>query len=103
MTGEQAELEAIAIIDVDSHVTEPPDLWTSRVSVAKWGDRVPHVRANPVDGEQCWYVGDTRLMGVASSASFPAPHRPLMSSTARSTPPFGSRAICGSSTALLTT
>ena len=68
MTGEQAELDAIAIIDVDSHVTEPPDLWTSRVSVAKWGDRVPHVRANPVDGEQCWYVGDTRLMGVASSA-----------------------------------
>src|ERR1700736_1587553 len=68
MTDRQAGLDTIPIIDVDSHVTEPVDLWTSRVSVAKWGDRVPHVRPNPADGEQCWYVGDTRLMGVASSA-----------------------------------
>ncbi len=30
------------VIDVDTHVTEPADVWTSRVS-AKWGDRVPHV------------------------------------------------------------
>ena len=30
------------VIDVDTHVTEPPDLWTSRVA-SKWKDRVPHV------------------------------------------------------------
>ena len=30
------------VIDVDTHVTEPPDVWTSRVS-SKWGDLVPHV------------------------------------------------------------
>ena len=30
------------VIDVDTHVSEPPDVWTSRVS-GKWGDRVPHV------------------------------------------------------------
>jgi len=28
------------VIDVDTHVTEPPDLWTSRVP-AKWHERVP--------------------------------------------------------------
>jgi predicted TIM-barrel fold metal-dependent hydrolase len=61
-------VEDIQIIDVDSHVTEPPDLWTSRLSWKRWGDLIPHVRANPDDGEMCWYVGDVRLMGVASSA-----------------------------------
>jgi predicted TIM-barrel fold metal-dependent hydrolase len=61
-------LHEIPIVDVDSHVTEPPDLWTSRLSARKWGSLIPHVRPNPVDGEMCWYVGDTRLMGVASSA-----------------------------------
>jgi len=30
------------VVDVDTHLTEPPDLWTSRVS-SKWGDAVPHV------------------------------------------------------------
>ena len=28
------------MIDVDTHITEPRDLWTSRVP-AKWKDRVP--------------------------------------------------------------
>src|SRR5947209_12844062 len=62
------DVEQIPIVDADSHVTEPPDLWTSRVSTKRWGDLVPHVRPNPATGEQCWFVGDTRLMGVASSA-----------------------------------
>ena len=30
------------VIDTDTHVTEPADLWTSRVP-SKWRDRVPHV------------------------------------------------------------
>ena len=36
-------LEDYKVIDVDTHVSEPEDLWTSRVSVKKWGDMVPHV------------------------------------------------------------
>ncbi len=32
------------IIDVDAHITEAPDTWTSRVA-AKYVDRVPHVSA----------------------------------------------------------
>ena len=31
------------IIDVDSHITEPLDVWTARMSKAKWGDAVPHI------------------------------------------------------------
>ena len=33
-------LSTIKVIDVDSHVAEPPDLWTSRVS-KKFGDDIP--------------------------------------------------------------
>jgi predicted TIM-barrel fold metal-dependent hydrolase len=35
--------ERTKVIDVDSHVIEPYDLWTSRVS-SKWGDLIPHVQ-----------------------------------------------------------
>ncbi len=30
------------VIDVDTHISEPEDLWTSRGS-ATWGDPIPHV------------------------------------------------------------
>ena len=36
--------ERFKVIDVDTHITEPADTWTSRVS-ARWGDAVPHDRA----------------------------------------------------------
>ena len=47
-----------AVIDVDSHVTEPPDLWTSRISTKKWGDLVPHVKFSEYLQMDRWYVGD---------------------------------------------
>ena len=50
-----------AVIDVDSHVTEPPDLWTSRISTKKWGDLVPHVKFSEYLQMDRWYVGDNRL------------------------------------------
>lgn len=42
------------VIDIDAHLTEPADVWTSRVS-AKWGDAVPHVKR--VDGKDLWFAG----------------------------------------------
>lgn len=43
------------VIDMDTHLTEPPDVWTARVS-SKWGDRIPHVkRVGPKD---VWLIGD---------------------------------------------
>ena len=38
--------DRIKVIDVDTHVSEPEDLWTSRVS-KKWGDLIPHVVRDP--------------------------------------------------------
>jgi predicted TIM-barrel fold metal-dependent hydrolase len=53
------------IIDVDSHVAEPEDLWTSRMSAAKWGeDRIPKPVWDEVGGEKRWKVGDLLLSGV---------------------------------------
>ena len=43
------------VIDTDTHITEPADVWTSRVA-SKWGDLVPHVRK--VEGRDLWFVGD---------------------------------------------
>jgi uncharacterized protein len=56
-----------AVIDVDSHVTEPPDLWTSRLA-AKWGDDIPHVKWDERLQADRWYVGEWRLPVVGSSA-----------------------------------
>jgi predicted TIM-barrel fold metal-dependent hydrolase len=43
----------VHIIDCDSHLTEPPDLWSSRAS-ASMRDRVPVQRT--VDGLTAWYL-----------------------------------------------
>jgi predicted TIM-barrel fold metal-dependent hydrolase len=60
-------INEIPIIDADTHVVEPPDLWTSRVS-AKWGDKVPHVRWDPLAEEEAWYTADVRLGAVGGPA-----------------------------------
>ena len=57
------------VIDVDSHVSEPGDLWTSRVS-SKWGNSVPHLRN--IDGKDAWFIGDRLILptGVTAIAGF---------------------------------
>ena len=55
------------VIDVDSHVSEPADLWTSRVA-KKWGDKVPHTRIDPASGKEQWVVGGQPLMHVGMTA-----------------------------------
>ena len=60
--------QRFAVIDVDSHVTEPPDLWTSRISTRKWGDLVPHVVFDERLQMQRWLVGDRRLPVVGASS-----------------------------------
>ncbi len=56
----------VSVIDVDAHVVEPYDLWTSRVA-ARWGDKVPHVeratRRNEFllltrPGDDVWVMGE---------------------------------------------
>jgi predicted TIM-barrel fold metal-dependent hydrolase len=48
--------EGIKIVDCDTHITEAPDLFTSRAPAA-YKDKVPYVKLDP-DGVERWYVGD---------------------------------------------
>ena len=54
------------IIDVDTHVTEPPDLWTSRVP-ARMRDLVPYVDTDR-RGRQSWYLQGNRIASVGFTA-----------------------------------
>lgn len=70
------------VVDADTHIIEPPDLWTSRVP-AKWKDDVPLVRPDPRSGVPRWYLGDYRMPPVASVAfagwkDFPPKHPPTL-------------------------
>jgi predicted TIM-barrel fold metal-dependent hydrolase len=65
------------IIDVDAHITESPDTWTSRVA-AKYVDRVPHVRRG--DGKDVWVIDGQVAAPVGPTApagwSMPVPAMP---------------------------
>jgi predicted TIM-barrel fold metal-dependent hydrolase len=92
---QQAALREMKVIDADTHIIEPPDLWTSRMSKKKWGDLIPHVRrdASPspyvtadqnsaqVPEADTWFVGGTPLMKACAAAMAgwhePAPLHPL--------------------------
>ena len=51
------------MISADSHVIEPPDVWTDRLD-HDWGDRAPHVRRDD-DGNDWWYVDGHRTNSFA--------------------------------------
>jgi predicted TIM-barrel fold metal-dependent hydrolase len=65
-------VEEIAVIDTDTHLVEPPDLWTSRMS-SRWGDFVPHVRWDDQHEEDAWFIGAQRVTsaGAAAQAGWP--------------------------------
>ncbi|HWD24587.1 MAG TPA: hypothetical protein VG368_03920, partial [Acidimicrobiales bacterium] len=67
MTVDFATLEAIRVIDTDTHVVEPGDLWTSRVSVKQWGDKVPHVIWSEERDLDVWVSGDDFLYAVGAA------------------------------------
>src|SRR5258706_6904664 len=53
-------------ISADDHVQEHPEVWTLRMSKAKWGERIPRVERQP-DGTERWIVDGRKvdLPGVA--------------------------------------
>jgi len=75
MAEQDALCERYAVADVDSHIIEPADLWTSRVS-PKWGALVPHVRFHERRQEDVWYIGDKKLYGVGAFAQAGWPEFP---------------------------
>jgi predicted TIM-barrel fold metal-dependent hydrolase len=52
--------DGIAVIDTDTHITEPHDLWTSRAP-AKFKDRVPQIKA--VNDKLCWVIDGDKPIG----------------------------------------
>ncbi|HVM65909.1 MAG TPA: amidohydrolase family protein [Acidimicrobiales bacterium] len=61
------------VIDVDTHLTEPPDVWTSRVP-SRYVERVPHMVRNDA-GRDIWVVDDEHLstVGYTAVAGWPTP------------------------------
>ncbi len=47
-------------IDTDTHITEPPGVWTDRVA-SKWGDAIPHVKR--MEGRDIWFIKDQPVGG----------------------------------------
>ena len=58
-------MDGISVIDADTHLTEPHDLWTSRAP-REWVDRVPQVRE--VKGRSMWTI-DGEVFGNAVGAA----------------------------------
>src|ERR1700709_2646240 len=65
----------LPIVDTDTHLAEPPDLWTNRVS-KKWADVVPRVVRDEKRNFDRWVIGDRKLTGVASWATAGWPEYP---------------------------
>jgi predicted TIM-barrel fold metal-dependent hydrolase len=61
--------EGIHVVDADTHLTEPHDLWTSRAP-KEWVDRVPQVRV--INGRQMWTI-DGEVFGRAMGAAVVRP------------------------------
>jgi predicted TIM-barrel fold metal-dependent hydrolase len=93
MSGKIAD--RIQVIDTDTHIIEPKDLWTSRVA-KKWVDKVPRVTRYPgteetgfgmiQPGDEVWVIGDhdgsrwegCMSVGAVAMAGWPnvLPHHP---------------------------
>ena len=63
------------VIDADTHVTEPGDLWTSRLP-ARYREQAPHLVRDPETGIDTWRIGDTQgflPVGFTAVAGWPEP------------------------------
>jgi predicted TIM-barrel fold metal-dependent hydrolase len=75
-------ISGIKVLDVDTHLTEPGDLWTSRAP-AKYKDLVPRVEVfkegvstefqlgprHATEGTHVWVVGENAVLGFAGGGS----------------------------------
>ncbi len=63
-TLERAQAKsAIKVIDADTHLTEPHDMWIKRAP-AKFRDRVPQVKM--LDGVRCWVIDGDKSIGTGA-------------------------------------
>jgi predicted TIM-barrel fold metal-dependent hydrolase len=59
-------LAGIKVVDSDTHLSEPHDLWTKRAP-KQWKERVPQVRE--VDRKRTWIINGNTPMGAATPVS----------------------------------
>ena len=57
----------VLVIDADSHLTEPPELWTERLP-KKWKNDAPHTEVDPDTGITRWRLRDRWLSGVGAQS-----------------------------------
>jgi predicted TIM-barrel fold metal-dependent hydrolase len=64
-------IDDIKIIDTDTHVSEPEDLWTSRLP-RKWGELIPHVRwDDELKGDRWFWAGKpSQPLGMTAMAGW---------------------------------
>jgi uncharacterized protein len=63
-TLERADAQStIKVIDADTHLTEPHDLWIKRAP-AKWRDRVPQVKMH--EGQMSWVIDGNMSIGTGA-------------------------------------
>ena len=63
------------IISAVDHVVEPPEVWTRRLSKAKFGERIPHL-VRCADGSDSWIVdGKTILLAETARVGALMPDR----------------------------
>ena len=71
------------VISSDSHIVEPPDLWTSRVE-SKYRDHAPRI-VRMEDGTDRWFCGDINMVGmhpgIQPGTRFEEPEKLTMSGT----------------------
>jgi predicted TIM-barrel fold metal-dependent hydrolase len=59
----RAATKSLKIIDADTHLTEPHDLWVRRAPAA-WRDRVPQVKM--LDGQISWVIDGNKSIGTGA-------------------------------------
>ncbi|KHK88976.1 amidohydrolase family protein [Novosphingobium malaysiense] len=57
----------LKVVDADTHITEPWDLWSSRVT-GKWKELLPHVKEGP-KGRPHWYINGDQILQKKVGAS----------------------------------
>ena len=71
------------VISSDSHIVEPPDLWTNRVE-PKYRDQAPRI-VRMEDGYDRWFCGDINMVGmhpgIQPGTRFDEPEKLTMSGT----------------------
>jgi predicted TIM-barrel fold metal-dependent hydrolase len=65
MTANAIADERLRVVDTDTHLTEPHDLWTRRAPTA-YRDRVPQV--SDVDGQPFWHVDGVAMQRASASS-----------------------------------